>query len=302
MALSIILILLVLLFTAYRIALQKSVNKVCNPKVRSWEETQKIESEYDQWSIYDKIEKEDLNFTLDDGYLIHGTFIKAKTESNKYIILTHGFRYSRLGGVKYIEIFRENNYNIYIYDLRNHGKNKRGGIIQMGEGEHKDLAQIIDKMYNKFGEDIQLGLHGESLGAFSSMYVTTIRKDKIKFVIEDCGYSYTRDELLYQLKERMKLPKFFYYKVEKYALKKYNQHWATMDLRPILKESTIPMLFIHGKADTFTPPKMAKELYESHNGFKKLCLIDNAEHAQSVVTDPIKYKKAVTDFLKSINM
>lgn len=293
---------LIIIFIVYKIFIRISVNKVCTPKVRSWEETKQIESEYDQWQIYDKVKKEELNFTLKDGYLIHGTFIKSEKESNKYIILTHGFRYSRLGGIKYIELFRNNNYNIYLYDLRNHGKNKHGGIIEMGEQEHKDLAQIIDKIYEKFGNSIDLGLHGESLGAFSSMYVTKIRKDKIKFVIEDCGYSYTRDELLYQMKKQMKVPTIFFNKVEKYALKKYNQHWSDMDLRPILNNCEIPMLFIHGKADTFTPPKMARELFDSHKGFKMLSYIDGAEHAKSIVMDPIKYKNVVNEFLSHIDL
>lgn len=298
----IILLILFLLFIIYKYTIRTAVNKVCSPKVRSWEETKKIESEYEQWDNYDSLEKEDLDFTLDDGYLIHGTFIKSKEKSNKYIILTHGFRYSRLGGVKYIDIFRENNFNIYLYDLRNHGKNKHDGIIQMGEQEHKDLAIIIDRIYDKFGDDIILGLHGESLGAFSSMYVTTLRSDKIKFIIEDCGYSYTRDELIYQMKRQMKMPVFFYNRIEKYALKKYNQHWADMDLKPILKNCEIPMLFVHGKSDSFTPPRMAQELFNSHKGYKMLLLVDDAEHAKSVVTDYKKYKNTVNKFLKNIKL
>jgi pimeloyl-ACP methyl ester carboxylesterase len=293
-------LIIILCFIIIRVTVIIAANRVCKPKVRSWEETKDIESKYDQWSIYEKIEKEDLNFTLDDGYLIHGTFIKAPTQSNKYIILTHGFRYSRLGGVKYLDIFLKNNYNIYLYDLRNHGKNIHGGIIQMGEIEHKDLSQIIDKIYEKFGSDIILGLHGESLGAFSSMMVTKLKAEKIKFVIEDCGYSYTRDELIYQLKKQMKMPVSFYELVAKYAKTKYNQHWDDMDLKPILKKSNIPMLFIHGKADKFTPPQMAKELFDAHNGYKKLCYIENAGHAQSVVTDYKLYTETVNSFLQEI--
>lgn len=291
----------ILVYVIYRAIIVSTVKKVCFPAVRSWEETKEIESKYDEWSDYDSIEKEDLNFTLDDGYLIHGTFIKSKEESNKYIILTHGFRYSRLGGVKYVNIFRNLGYNIYLYDLRNHGKNVHGGIITMGEQEYKDLAIIIDRIYNKFGNNIQLGLHGESLGAFSSMFVTSLRANKIKFIIEDCGYSYTRDELLHQT-NRQKLPKWMYYRIEKYALKKYNQHWKDMDAKKVLKSCTIPMLFMHGGADTFTPPKMAQELYDSHAGYKQICIIEGAEHAQSVVTDYKKYKETVNNFIKNINM
>ncbi len=295
-------LIIILVFVIIQITANTALNKVCNPKVRSWEETREIESAYKEWNNYDDLKKEDLSFTLDDGYLINGTFIKAPKESNKYIILTHGFRYSRLGGVKYIEIFRERNFNIYLYDLRNHGMNEPGGIITMGEKEHKDLIQIIDKMYQKFGDNIILGLHGESLGAFSSIMASSYREDKIKFVIEDCGYSYTRDELIYQLKRQMKMPVAFYNLVSKKAKRKYNLHFDEMDLKPLLKKTAIPMLFFHGKNDTFTPPRMAEELYNAHNGIKKICLIDGAEHAQSVVTDFQLYKDTVNDFFDEIGL
>lgn len=293
-------LIIILCFIIIRISVVIAAKKVCSPKVRTWQETKEIESQYEQWSIYDKIEKEELNFELNDGYLIHGTFIQAPIPSNKYIILTHGFRYSRLGGVKYLKIFLENNYNIYLYDLRNHGKNNLDGIIQMGEIEYKDLAQIIDKFYEKFGSDIILGLHGESLGAFTSMMVTKIRADKINFVIEDCGYSYTRDELIYQMHRQLKMPTSFYELVSRYAKSKYNQHWDDMDLKPVLKNCDVPILFIHGKNDKFTPPIMAKQLYDVHKGFKMLCYVEGASHAQSVVTDPKLYKDTVNKFLKEI--
>lgn len=293
-------ILIILCFIIIRTSVVVAAKRVCLPKVRSWEETKEIESQYELWNNYEKIDKEDLNFTLEDGYLIHGTFIKSPTPSNKYIILSHGYRYSRLGGVKYIDIFRSRNYNIYLYDLRNHGQNVLGGVIGMGEQEHKDLAQIIDGFYNKFGQDIILGLHGESLGAFTSMMAIKLREDKIKFVIEDCGYSSTREELIYQMKHRNKMPLSFYNLVATYAKNKYNQNWNDMDLRPILSNSTTPILFIHGEKDSFTPPIMAKELYDSHNGFKKLLYIEDAEHAQSVVTDPTLYRETVYSFLEKI--
>ena len=104
-------LIIILVFVIIQITANTALNKVCNPKVRSWEETREIESAYKEWNNYDDLKKEDLSFTLDDGYLINGTFIKAPKESNKYIILTHGFRYSRLGGVKYVDIFRERNFN-----------------------------------------------------------------------------------------------------------------------------------------------------------------------------------------------
>lgn len=45
---------------------------------------------------------------------------------------------------------------------------------------------------------------------------------------------------------------------------------------------------------------MAKELFDAHNGYKKLCYIENAGHAQSVVTDYKLYTETVNSFLQEI--
>lgn len=271
--------------------------KVLFPTPLSLSQSEKIEKDAGNWNNYDSLDKEDLNFKLSDGYLINGTLVWNNRNSNKFAIITHGFKYNRFGSIKYIDTFKDNDYNVYIYDLRSHGKNEKG-IISMGNQESKDLLQLINLFKKNFQYKIILALHGESLGAFSSLLVLSYNPD-IKFVVSDCSYSDTVNELKYQMKKQ-KIPLLIFPLISFIAKAKYNQNWKSLDARKVVKKTKIPILFIHGEDDTFTPPHMAKELYSQCNSKKELVYFKCAKHAQSKNSNPSKYTKIVSKFINSL--
>lgn len=271
--------------------------RVIFPTPLSLSQSEKIEKDAGNWNNYDSLDKEDLNFILNDGYLIHGTLIWNNRNSNKFVIITHGFKYNRFGSIKYLDTFKNNDYNVYIYDLRSHGNNEKG-IISMGNQESKDLNQLINLFRKNFQNNIILALHGESLGAFSSLLVLSYNPD-IKFVVSDCSYSDTINELKHQMKNH-KIPLMIFPLISFIAKVKYNQNWKSLDAREVLKKTKIPILFIHGEDDTFTPPHMAKELYLQCSSKKELVYFNDAKHAQCRNSNPSKYTKIVTNFINSL--
>ncbi|MCH3917683.1 MAG: alpha/beta hydrolase [Spirochaetia bacterium] len=87
-----------------------------------------------------------------------------------------------------------------------------------------------------------------------------------------------------------------------FAKYRYGQHWNDYDARRALADCKVPILFIHGDADLFTPPVMARQLYDSaaKSKYRKLVYVKNAGHALSQPTDPVLYDKEVEDFLKHV--
>jgi pimeloyl-ACP methyl ester carboxylesterase len=71
------------------------------------------------------------------------------------------------------------------------------------------------------------------------------------------------------------------------------------DMRPIeaLDGNTIPVLFMHGDADTTVPPQSAQELYDRASGVRELHYVAGADHAESVLKSPEEYREVVVDFL-----
>ena len=79
-------------------------------------------------------------------------------------------------------------------------------------------------------------------------------------------------------------------------------NYSIDDMRPIdaLNGNTVPILFIHGEADTTVPPQNARELYERAQGKRELHYIAGADHAESVLVAPKEYHETVSSFLETI--
>ena len=58
-----------------------------------------------------------------------------------------------------------------------------------------------------------------------------------------------------------------------------------------------PLLVMHGEADTFVPPYMARRIYDACSTKKRLDYFPGAGHCQSCLSDPKRYFSEVFDFL-----
>ena len=62
------------------------------------------------------------------------------------------------------------------------------------------------------------------------------------------------------------------------------------DSRKSLAATTLPVLFVHGDADAFVPPFMARECFDACAGEKQLVFYEGAGHGQSHFKHPEKYE------------
>ena len=65
-----------------------------------------------------------------------------------------------------------------------------------------------------------------------------------------------------------------------------------------LRENQVPVLFIHGRKDTFVPVWMTSENYDIDPGEKELLFVDNAGHGSSLFEDYELYNTTVKEFLE----
>lgn len=254
------------------------------------------QSHYDI-SWFGKIQKRDYNIMSYDGYVLHTTLCRSPEPGNKYVILTHGYTDNRYGMLKYMQIYLDRGYNCIIYDLRGHGENERT-YCSYGLREGKDLCQVIRDTFVRYGEDIYLGLHGESLGSATTIYSLEYQQD-VKFAVADCGFSDIYNVLEGGLKQ-------YHLPVETLlfasAAAKMRYGFSFKEPRPVdaLKNNTVPICFIHGENDKFILPENSARMYQETRGYKELHLIPKAVHANSVLTDRALYTKVVNDFLDQI--
>ena len=245
-------------------------------------------------SFFDRTKTTDYVIKSGDGYELHAAFVPCAAPSDRYVILTHGYTDTRFGTLKYMKIYLDEGFNCIIYDLRGHGENERTFCTySIREGE--DLKAVIEDTHVRYGEDICLGLHGESLGA-----ATTIRSlmyhPEVEFAVADCGFADIENVLEGVMKSRS-IPKVFLSAASSMAKVRYG--YSFREMRPIdaLPGNKVPILFIHGSEDTFITPDNSIRMKEATDGYAELLLVPGASHANSVLTEPEMYARYVKAFL-----
>ncbi|HHX62556.1 MAG TPA: alpha/beta hydrolase [Epulopiscium sp.] len=265
---------------------------------------QEIKQTYIIEGYYESLKKEDFKLTSQEGYNLKCQLIKNPMPSKKYIVFCHGYGFNRIGAVKYIDIFLREGFNIVLYDHRNSGESE-GEYTTMGYFEKEDLKRVINYIYNRFGKDIVVGTHGESMGA-ATVLLHCSEDKRVKFVIADCPYSDLKKQLAYRLKIEHKLPQFPFLNIASiFSRIKAGFFFGQISPIKVIQQhnglADVPIMFIHGDADQYIPPIMTEQMYQVKKGYKKLYLAKGADHAISVCVDRKRYESEVHDFLMHVD-
>jgi uncharacterized protein len=247
---------------------------------------------------YPQLKKEAVTITSFDGYRLHGTYVPAAKESRNFVIITHGNSYTRFGSLKYLDLFYQEGFNVLIYDDRGHGENAKS-VCTMGFKESKDLLAIIDYVHQRFGQDVLLGLHGESMGAAISLLALGSHPS-LAFVVADCPYADLDGVLKHQLKIHYHLPGFLVPLSGGVCQLLYHYNFARVEPIEALKDNEVPICFIHGEGDTFIPAEHSKRLAKANKGYSEVHLFPYSEHAQSFPDHEKEYRYLVHAFLAKI--
>ncbi len=271
---------------------------VAKPRYTSLEQAKKIAEDAGFWRDYDKLEKEELEIESYDGYRLKAFYVPVPQKSDKYVIISHGYTYNRYGSLRYLHMFRSLGYNCLIYDDRGHGANPRTKCT-MGVRESRDLLVLIQWVHERFGDDIILGLHGESMG--SALQIMALKeKPAVQFVVNDCGYADLMGVLNCHVGPALHMPKCFCYLAS--AACRLVFGYSFTRVRPIdsLKENEIPICFIHGDADDFIPCSHSERMHQAMTAYSELHLFPGATHGHSIDSDEESYRRIVGEFLDKV--
>lgn len=295
---QILIILVILLPAGGLLILYRLAAYVAKPVYHTTDDTAQCMKEHGFWRDYDAMEKEEWRFSSYDGYILHVTYLPAAEPGNKYVIISHGYTVNRMASLKYMHMFRELGYNCLIYDNRSHGDNRRG-ICTLGKRENSDLLALIGYVYQRFGDDIYLGLHGESMGA-ALQILALGKKPKIRFVVNDCGFARLMDVIIHKSGELEHLPKWACYPASLASWFFFGFSYTEVNPVDALKENRVPICFMHGADDHFIPCSHSEQMRAATQGYSELHLFPGAGHAMAMESDEKRYVQIVRDFLEKI--
>ena len=243
---------------------------------------------------------EDVYITSRDGFKLHAYLFKAPNQpAKKFVLGIHGYKsYARPEYGPFIEFYRSLGYSMLLPDDRAHAPSE-GKYIGFGVLDRLDCVDWSKYIVERFGSDSQIYLHGVSMGS-ATVLAASGEEDlpvQVKGIIADCGYDSARNILAYQMKHTAHLPvKPFLSQCEAVCKKKAG--FAFNEFTPVeqVKKAKVPILFIHGEDDTMVPVEMAHTLYDACASKKKLLIVKNAKHAESIAIAPDEYRKTVREF------
>ncbi len=276
--------------------------KTLRPKTHSQESTldEMTQKNFYYGRAIGEYEFEDVSVISDYGYRLSGKWLPFEG-SKKTVLIVHGYSANLMCSARYIDLFYTQGFNVLMYDHRFHGKSE-GENSTLGYYEKYDLKKWIDVAFQKTGEGGIVGLHGESMGASTSI-LTAALDHRIAFVVADCGFDDLYGEVKYQIKQSYNLPEYPAMLFADFFNRIRVKH-GYRDVSPIkvLDDVKAPILFIHGENDLFTPPENSKRMYEKYGGKKRLYIAKNAGHACAIHEDKEQYYREVIEFLSEIEL
>lgn len=236
-----------------------------------------------------------------DGLKLHATYFPAQpsTGKKKVVICFHG--YTSQGMSDYIglsDYYQKRGFAMLLPDARAHGASE-GEYIGFGCLDRKDALVWINWAIGELGEEAEILLHGTSMGAATLLMLSGLSLPKqVKGIVSDCGFTSPKEVFTHVLYSMYHLPAFpiipgadlVNRRLAGYGMDECNA-------KREVEKATVPILFIHGSADTFVPSAMCGEIYEHCASPKSKLIVEGAAHAESYYKDMASYENALTKFI-----
>lgn len=231
---------------------------------------------------------EDVYVVSEDNLRLHGYFIPApQPGETRTVVLFHGYSVRALQMADYALYWRDTfGFNVLMPDARAHGLSQ-GRIAGMSWPERKDCQLWLNFLRERLGPTATFALHGISMGGSTVLTAAGEEPQDIKILIEDCGYSSVYEEFKHQLQRRLYLPSWPLLPFVSLLCKGF-AGYTFKEASPIgmAKKIQLPILVIHGQADTFVPCAMGQQIYDAlPSPDKELVLVPDAGHIESFAKD-----------------
>ncbi len=254
-------------------------------------------SEYSQ--KLEAIPMRDVEITADDGTRLVGHYYPCENPE-RIILAMHGWRskWSKDFGTS-ADFMHNSNCDVLFIEQRGQG-NSGGDYMGFGMTERFDCKNWVEWLAENT-ENLPIFLLGVSMGAATVMMASDLELDKrVKGIIADCGYTSANKIFRHVAKNTLHVPYSIKSgEIDSLCEERINyktDDWSTTDS---LKNTTIPVLFIHGTADTFVPVEMTYENYMACASPKKLLIVPGAAHGCSYAVEKDNYEKTVLEFFST---
>ena len=224
------------------------------------------------------------------------------SEGQKRVILAmHGWRsfWCRDFG-PVAQFFQENDCTVLYAEQRGQGESG-GEYMGFGMIERFDCLEWIKWLNANGFADSKIYLAGISMGATTVLMTAGFPElpENVAGVIADCGFTSAKAEWKYISENNLRVPYDRRGKhVDALCRKRIELDSDAFTTLDAMKTCRVPILFIHGQADSFVPVEMTMQNYEACASPKRVLIVPGANHGMSYFLDREGYEAAVKAFFR----
>ena len=138
---------------------------------------------------------EDVWIRSEDSLKLHGTYFQGagnveEKKCKKAVICFHGYTSQGLADYGSISnYYLKRGYNVLLVDQRSHGQSE-GKYIGFGCKDRYDAYRWIEWVIGQEGENVQILLHGNSMGGATVLMASGLDlPQQVKGIIADCPFT-----------------------------------------------------------------------------------------------------------------
>ena len=252
--------------------------------------------------------KQPVTLASDDGLQLHAWLFDPDCVAPKphlYAICCHGYTGEPAEMAKWAHRYAKLGFTVLVPAQRAHELSE-GRYVGMGWLERNDLLGWIRLITDSDG-DARILLHGNSMGAATVMMAAGDPRlpRNVVAAIEDCGDASGAGQFEDTARAMFHLPRPVAAMLVRAAglvcRRRAGYGFAEASCTRMLRHATIPMLFIHGGADTFVSPRFLEANYRACASLdREKLLVPGADHTMSASTAPDLYWRKVTGFVRRV--
>jgi pimeloyl-ACP methyl ester carboxylesterase len=260
---------------------------------------------------------EEVRFPTSDGLALYGCYLRRAggLEQHRRGVILFGLEFGAncWGSVPYCEHLLARGFDVFTFEFRNQGQSDRQPDYEplqwVTEYEVRDMRAALEYLKGRSDADPRgIGFFGISRGGAAGL-LAAADDGFVRCMVTDGAFATYTTMVPYMRKwigiyshrywlQRV-LPNWYYGLLARAGLRRIRRERCCRfpDLEPAMRElAPRPLLMIHGGADTYIKPEMARALYDRARHPKEFWLVDGAKHNQAIQTAGEEYRRRVLDF------
>ena len=278
-------------------SMKKAKDRIAG-KVMTEKEKELLRQNEERRAVLEAAPTERVGITAADGTRLVGHLYRAEDEK-RILVAMHGWRSTWASDYAAIaDFFRDNGCTVLYPEQRGQGESE-GAFMSFGITERFDCVEWAKWADENCAPGLPIYLVGLSMGASTVLMAsgTDGLPERVRGVLADCGFTSPHEIWQHVAEDNLKIPYRACEKtVERDFEKKTGEKPGSFSTVDAMEKVKIPILFVHGDADTFVPVDMTYQNYAAARVPKRLLIVEGAEHGRSYINNQAAYEEAVLAF------